>query len=186
MNEFFMFAAGAAIGGLLSWLITHRYYLKAGADQRHELERLSAALKPRNTLENFERMLESSTWTKAVINQAEVWLADQDNTYQIESGERSREFTERWTKVHPDPNSSAYPVHLKLNGTTIKELTFISMDGGRIFVPMAEVRQAKEGEVEYFWNLNSLEVKVCRIVGSYYRYENLEGVAERSRVAIVA
>jgi hypothetical protein len=186
MNDLFTFAAGAAIGGLLSWLITHRYYIKAGADQRAELERLSAALKPRNTLENFERMLESSKWTKSVINQTEVWMADSDNTYQIESGERSRAFTERWTTVHPDANSSAYPVYLKLNGTTIKELTFVSLDGGRIFVPMTEVRQASAEEVEYFWNLNSLEVKVCRIIGTYYRYENLEGVAKQSKVAIVA
>lgn len=186
MNEFLTFAAGAAIGGLLSWLITHRYYIKSGADQKVELERLTATLKPRNTLQNFERMLESSEWTKSVIDHTEVWIADDDSTYQIEAGERSREFTERWTSVHPDPNSSAYPVYLKLNGTTIKELTFISMDGGRIFVPMAGVRQIDEKEVEYFWNLNSLEVKVCRIVGTYYRYENLEGVAKRSKVALVA
>ncbi|MCM5570064.1 hypothetical protein M6I34_06055 [Burkholderiaceae bacterium FT117] len=186
MKEFLMFAAGAAIGGLLSWLITHRYYIKAGADQRAELDRLSADLRPRNTLENFERMLESSNWTKSVIDHTEVWIADADNTYQIEIGERTREFTERWTTVHPDPNSSAYPVYLKLNGATIKELTFIAMDGGRIFVPMAGVRQAGANEVEYFWNLNSLEVKVCRIIGAYYLYENLEGVATRSKVAIVA
>ena len=186
MNEFLTFAAGAAVGGLLSWLITHRYYIKAGADQRVELDRLSAALKPRNTLDNFERMLDSSNWTKSVINHTEVWMADTDNTYQVETGERTREFTERWTAVHPDQNSSAYPVYLKLNGTTIKELTFIAMDGGRIFVPMAGVRQVSSSEVEYFWILNSLEVKVCRIVGTYYRYENLEGVAKRSKVAIVA
>jgi hypothetical protein len=28
MDDFLTFAAGAAIGGLLSWLITHRYYVK--------------------------------------------------------------------------------------------------------------------------------------------------------------
>ncbi len=186
MQEFLTFLAGAAIGGLLSWLITHRYYIKAGSDQKAELARLSEELKPKNTLQNFERLLETSTWSKSVIGHTEVWMADTDNTYQIESGESLRDFTERWTTVHPDPNSSAYGVYLKLNGTTIKELTFIAMDGGRIFVPMASVRPKEDGSVEYFWNLNSLEVKVCRIVGTYYRYENLEGVAKRSNVSIVA
>ncbi len=113
-------------------------------------------------------------------------MADADNTFQIEQGERTREFRERWTTVYPDPDSVAYPVYLKINGTIIKELTFISMDGGRILVPMAGVRPVSEGVVEYFWNLNSLEVKVCRIIGSYYRYQNLEGVAQMSKVSVIA
>lgn len=186
MNEFLTFAAGAAIGGLLSWLITHRYYIKAGADQRAELQKLSADLKPRNTLQNFEKMLESSSWSKTDIDGTEVWIANTDNTYQIEIGERTREFAERWTLLYPDRSSSAYPVYLKLNGLTIRQLTFISMDGGRYFVPMASVRQARNDEVEYFWNLNSLDIKVCRIVGRYYRYSCLEDVAMHSEVAIVS
>jgi hypothetical protein len=112
-------------------------------------------------------------------------MADADNTFQIEQGERNREFQERWTTVYPDPNSFVYPVYLKINGTIIKELTFISMDGGRIFVPMAEIRPASGGNIEYFWNLNSLEIKVCKIIGTYYRHENLEGVARMSRVSVI-
>lgn len=186
LAELTTFIAGAAIGGLLSWLITHRYYVKAGADQRIELKKLSDGLRPRNTLRDFETYLDESTWTKTVVGHAGVWMADADNTFQIEQGESTREFRERWTTVYPDPNSSPYPVYLKINGTTIKELTFISMDGGRIFVPMAGVRQTSSGAAEYFWNLNSLEVKVCRVIGTYYCYENLEGIARMSKVALAA
>lgn len=185
MNEFFTFFAGAAIGGLLSWLITHRYYLKAGADQQAELRKLEVALKPRNTLSDFEALLRTSEWTKSFVDHTEIWMANSDNTFQIEQGESTRDFKERWTSVYPDANSTAYPVYLKINGTTIKELTFISMDGGRIFVPMAEVRQNSAGETEYFWNLNSLEVDVCRIIGRYYIYENLEGIARMSKITLV-
>ena len=60
------------------------------------------------------------------------------------------------------------------------------MDGGRIFVPMAEVRLDATGNQEYLWNLNGLEVCVCRIIGSYYIYETLEGVAKTSKVVLVA
>lgn len=185
MTDLLTFVAGAAIGGLLSWFITHRYYLMAGTDQKAELKRLEGALKPRNTLRYFEDLLQSSDWTKSFVGHSEIWMAIADNTFQIEKGDLYREFRERWTTVYPDRNSAAYPVYLKINSTTIKELTFISMDGGRIFVPMAEVRRTSEDEIEHFWNLNSLEVKVCRIIGNYYLYENLEGIAGMSKVTLV-
>lgn len=185
MDEFFTFVAGVAVGALLSWLITHRYYKKSGADQKEELAKLQAALRPRNTLSDFENLLRTSTWTKSTVDHVEVWMADTDNTFQIEQGESKREFRERWTCMYHDPNSSAYPVYLKINGTTIKELTFISMDGGRISVPRPELRLDATGAAEYFWNLNGLEVSVCRIIGSYYIYESLVGVAKRSKVVLV-
>lgn len=185
MQDLITFIAGALTGALSSWFIAHRYYLKTSADQRAELQRLSEDLGPPNTLRDFAKFLETSSWTKTFVGHTEVWMCDANNTLQIEQGQRTREFTERWTTVYPDPNSSAYPVYLKIGGTVIKELTFISMDGGRIFVPMAEVRPIGSGGVEYFWNANSLEVKVCRIIGSYYIYENLEGVARMSKVSVI-
>lgn len=185
MGDLLTFIAGAVIGALSSWFITHRYYLKAGADQRAELRQLSEDLRPRNTLRDFEKLLETSSWTKTYIDHAEVWMCDADNTFQIEQGERTREFTERWTTVYPDHDSSAYPVYLKIGGTVIKEFTFIFMDGGRIFVPMTESRRIESGGVEYFWNANSLRVKVCRIIGSYHIYETLEGVARMSKVSVI-
>lgn len=185
MIEFFTFVAGAATGGLLSWLITHRYYIKSGQDQKQELERLSEKLKTKNTLADFEALLESSVWSKETINNSEVWVSAADNTFQIAQGESTNEFVERWTKVHPDGNSSAYPIYLKINGNVIKELTFISVDGGRIFVPMPEVRPKGPKDVEYFWNMNSLSIKVCKIVGTYYIYKDIQGVAKRSGIALV-
>jgi hypothetical protein len=114
-----------------------------------------------------------------------VWVADSDNTFQIHQGEDSCDFNEQWTSVYPDANGSAYPVYLKIGAAVIKELTFISMDGGRIFVPMAEARTKPTGAVEYFWNLNSLAVKVCRIIGTYYIYDDLEGIARMSKVDVI-
>lgn len=184
MGDVLTFVAGVVIGALSSWFITHRYYLRASADQRAELQRLSQELRPRNTLRDFEDLLETSTWTKTHIDDTEVWICDANNTFQIEQGERTRDFNEPWTTVYPDRNSSAYRIYLKIGGIVIKELTFISMDGGRIFVPMVGCRPANGG-VEYFWNSNSLEVKLCRVIGSYYIYNSLEGVAEISKVSMI-
>ena len=170
----------------MSWLIAHRYYLKAATDQRDEIERLQNALRPRTTLQDFEDYLLRHTWHEANIDGVETWICDADNTFQIRRGDRLREFNERWTTVYPNSHSgAAYPVYLVIGNNVIRQLTFISMDGGRIFVPMASLRPTEDEGVEYFWNANSLEVRVCRIIGSYYIYENLEGVARTSRVTLV-
>ena len=179
------FLGGIILGALASWLITRYYYIKASKEQKGELQKLSDKLRQQNTLQDFEQLLGSSSWQETAINHSRIWVCDSNNTFQIEKGERARDLTERWTTVYPDRNSSAYPIYLKIGGVIVKELLFISMDGGRIFVPMAEVRPTGNDKVEYFWNINSLEVKVCRIVGDYYIYNDLEGIAKMSHVAIV-
>lgn len=185
MGELITFIAGAVIGAFSSWLITRHYAVRAGEEQRTELNRLRDDLKPRNTLDEFQRRLESASWRKQYIDHVETWICDVDNTFQIAHGDRTRDFSERWTTVYPDRSASANPVFLKIGGVIVKELTFISMDGGRIFVPMAEIRPLGETSIEYFWNLNSIEVKACRVIGSYYIYETLEGVAKHSKIELV-
>lgn len=183
--EFVIFVAGLIIGGLISWFITHQYFIKAGEDQKKRFRALEERLRSKNTLHEFEDLLESSTWHKEFIDHSEVWIADNDITFQIELGNELRQFKEKWTDIYPDPNSSASPVYLKVNGNVIKEITFISMDGGRIFIPLPDLQMLDDDSVEYFWNLNSLEVKVGRVVGVYYIYNNLEGVAKRSKIEII-
>lgn len=108
---------------------------------------------------------------------------DSDNTYQILKGEKYEGFKEIWTDIHPDKTSHRHKVFLIINNTVVDELDFISMDGGRYFVPMTKVRMV-DGRPEYYWNINSLSVKVCRIIGEYYRDDDLEGVASFSNVVI--
>jgi hypothetical protein len=179
------FFGGVALGAMASWLITRHYYLRAAKDQNAALAALSNQLRQKNTLADFEVYLDTSDWTKTHVNGEEVWMANADNTVQIQIGERERDFKESWTTVYPDKNSALYPVYLKIGGTTIRQLNFIYMDGGRIFVPMADRRVSAQGAVEYFWNASSLEVKVCNIIGAYYIYNNLAGVAEVSKVEIL-
>ena len=92
MNELIFLVLGVVFGGLISWYITHRYYLKASADQREELSRLKAELRPRTTLEDFDKRLVDSQWEKALIDHIETWVCSSDNTFQIRVGDRSGEF----------------------------------------------------------------------------------------------
>ena len=114
----------------------------------------------------------------------EVWIAELDNTVQIEVAQDGSDFKESWTTVYPDCNSKSYSVFLKIGETVIHELTFISMDGGRIFVPITTPRAIPGGGVEYFWDLSDLKTAVCRVIGRYYIYETIEGVAEQSKITL--
>ena len=85
METIVTFVAGVVIGALSSWLITHSYYVKASADQKAELGRLTEAVRPRITLQDFTQRLETSRWTQRFIDGVEKWVCDDDNTFQIES-----------------------------------------------------------------------------------------------------
>jgi len=139
--------------------------------------------KEKHTIEHFESLLESSTWQKEYIAHEENWVAERNNTFQIQCGEPGVDFHEPWTKMYPDQNPTRYPVYLKINNTIIKELTFILLDGGRIFVPITE-RESRNGITVFYWDMKSLPVKVCKIIGQYYNYNDLHGVAKMSKVEI--
>lgn len=137
-----------------------------------------------NNLQRFEKMMEKSRWRREFINHKEVWINDDDNTLQIERGDYCGEFREPWLEIYPDPVGARYPVYLKINNTPIKELTFIACDGGRIFVPLPE-RDFENDHAKYKWRRDSLPFKVCKIIGEYYIYNNIEGIARVSKINII-
>jgi len=182
--EIALLLIGALIGALISWGITHKYYKKASEEQKNLVHELSQEIKETNTLKYFEHLLEHSKWEKEFIGNDEFWISDENKTFQLQRGEEGREFHEDWTKGYPDSSTTRCPVYLKINNTVIKELTFILLDGGRIFVPMPD-RKLENDKPIFFWNMDSLEIKVCNVIGTYYIYENIYGVAKRSKVEII-
>lgn len=129
-------------------------------------------------------MIENASWRKELIDHKEIWICDKDNTYQIERGDCGGEWQEKWAKVYPDANASEYSVYLKINNTIIKKLTFISCDGGRIFVPLPEL-QSDGQQAVYIWKSDSLPYRVCQIIGKYYIHKTIEGVAQMSKIKII-
>jgi len=179
------FIIGLILGALSSWGITHWYYKKSTKDQTHALQSLSKELKESDTLKYFELLLETSVWKKEFIDDNEIWISETNNTFQIHTGDHSEDFHEPWTKVYPAQDTVRCPVYLKINGTTIKQLSFIVLDGGRIFVPMPDRSFNINNNPEFFWNLKSLELKVCKIIGRYYIYKNIQGIADTSKINII-
>ena len=135
-------------------------------------------------LKEFERLLMSSKWRKETINHKEIWVNENDNTFQIEMGDHGEEFREHWHEMYPDPVGQRYPVYLTINNSRIKELLFISCDGGRILVPIPD-RHFEEDKRAFRWVRDSLSFKVCSIIGHYYIYKNIEGIARVSKIKIV-
>lgn len=137
-----------------------------------------------NTLEYFVYLLEKSNWKKEFVGNDEIWVSEEDNTFQIHIGDKQDEFKEEWTTMYPSKEAYRYPVYLKINNTVIKELFFISLDGLNIFVPIPE-REYQNDQPHYFWDTNNLEIKVCKIIGKYYIYKNIKGVAKTSKIEII-
>lgn len=181
--EIILLLSGIVIGGVISWVIAHAYYKKALKDQKEANEKLSKELQEINTLKYFEILLEQSNWEKESIGNDEVWISQTNNTFQIHCSISDSLFSEPWTIRYPDKHARQCPVCLKIGNTTIKEITFISLDGGRIFVPLTE-RDFINDKSVFYWDMKSLRVKVCQVIGYYYIYDNLQGVAARSGVEI--
>lgn len=109
-----------------------------------------------------------------------------DNTFQIHESDQSRPFFEQWTEGFPDPSSTASEIAMKIGSTVIREVTFIPLDGRRVFVPMPELRgRGDSDDVQFVWSRSSIELKLCDIIGQYYVYNDLSGIARRTGVRIV-
>ena len=192
---------GLFLLGGIGFLIKHFFfsekkarspYIKAGGDisaggdivvgDKVEIKTSQSSSK---NLTTFEDLISNARWRKEIITQREIYICEKDNTFQIEIGECGGEFHEKWTQVYPDKgNVSRYPVYMKIGNTTIKEFTFISCDGGRIFVPIPEL-QSEGDQTVCIWRKDSLPYKICQIVGHYYIYKTIEGIAQVSKIKII-
>jgi hypothetical protein len=133
----------------------------------------------------FESLLKHS-WVREMIGDGEVWISEVDNLFQIEVDRRDGAFSEEWTRRFPDAGgSSAYPVFLKVQGVEIKQLVFISCDGGRIFVPRPAATPTGDRQLSFSFERNSLEYRVGQIIGQFYIYNTLEGVAQMAGIAVL-
>jgi hypothetical protein len=61
-------------------------------------------------------------------------------------------FREPWTQEFPDPAARSYVVQLRFGTTILRELIFVSCDGGRYSLPLPRVNEAGRYEI----NRNSL------------------------------
>jgi hypothetical protein len=175
---------GTLFGGAIGWLISRYFFLEATEDLRRRLDDQRRQLERQDTMEHFEDLVTNGTWHSESINHQTVWICDQKASFKIVEGDEMEPFQEEWTQRYPDPNTTKRTIELRINDSIVKTLTFINLDGFRILVPMPKVL-AVDGKPLYFWEKDSLEYKVGLIIGDYYIWKNIEGVARQSGVEIV-
>lgn len=119
----------------------------------------------KKNLQVFERMLELPNWKKVSFYNPEKWIFEDDNSFTIELTPESRDFTQDWTNRFLDKKAFVIEVILKINGELVhKHLMFVSVDGARSLVPCPEITEVF-GIKYYYWDSESLENKVFRIIG---------------------
>ncbi len=173
-----------SLGAIPSYWMGHHFGKKSRDDLVRELRAQSAELSVRNSLTYFERLLRTEKWRREYIQEEEVWVCIKDATYQISRGEREREFHEEWTKRFPNQYTSFCQIHLRIGGTTIKSLPFISADEGRYTLPLPDLIADENNKATYFWDPDSLGYLVAEVVGNFYRYKSLKEVTAITKVII--
>lgn len=90
-----------------------------------------------------------------------------------ESKEWSRE--EPWMRRYhlADKTTSSCMVYLSVNGQVMHSEEFISLDGGRYFVPLPKVKHG-ENENDNIYFYTDMQRRISRIIGNYYRFDTLE------------
>lgn len=135
-------------------------------------------------IQTFKEKLGNSEWDKQIIKATTVHVCRDNSTYQIEIGKPSEQFNEPWSDVYSDKlHSRRIPVYIKIDGQRIQEVSFVSCDGGRIFVPLPNWPEEEGGE--FYWEKDSLEFKLGEIIGEFHSYGGLSGIAEKSKIKII-
>lgn len=175
---------GTGLGGIVSWAVTAYFHSQASDDLTRKLDDHRRQDAKKDTLEYFQAMLVQGKWRKEYLDERETWICEENANLRMVLQEASEPFVESWTRSFPDGRGMRCEVELKTNGSTIKSLTFIHLDGHRILVPMPRIIPGKQDPI-YFWEKDSLEYKVVQVIGDYYIHESIEGVANIAGVSVV-
>lgn len=126
-------------------------------------------------------------WKKVYIGRVEHnWQYKKHPEFIIEETyDENREWTttESWMKNYPDSSKKITIVRVKVNGNILLIEDFISLDGGRYFVPVPKRKPIDGGEFEYWYT--PIQINLSRIVGYYYRMKTIEEFMADHGLAVI-
>lgn len=77
-----------------------------------------------------------------------------------------KNYQEEWIKKYPDKeNNISYFVQLEANAMLLEKELFVSLDGGRVFVPVPR-RFSQNGKLLYWYDL--IQIQLANIIGKHY------------------
>ncbi len=122
------------------------------------------------------------------LNGRSLWRRKDHPEFSIETQDESEEWSygkqESWMKYPlPDPSKYTHMVHVKANGVVIYAEHFISLDGGRYFVPLPRAKyNEKEEDNEYYYN--PIQLAIARVVGRFYRMEDVDEFVNHNEIEV--
>lgn len=146
--------------------------------------------------DNWTTRLADSNWAEEAIMTQDgsktMWTCLDDMSFQIEHTylPAATNFSELWVKRFPDKTAYSSYVNLNISGVTVKQETFVTLDGGRYFVPIPEIDSSSRSnectDPTYYYDRNSLKFLLgCVIAHFYPPVTNLEQFASRQDIDVV-
>jgi hypothetical protein len=162
---------------------------------QYRITELIDSLPKYDSFAKWKSLLQNSQWTNQELSGAHdnitVWTSVEDPVYQIENSYEveNERLDEPWVKGFPDPHVAIYIVNLKVSGQIVKQERFVSLDGGRYFVPLPNVETNDEvsesAELTYCYRRTSLCYLLGNVIGRYYYLKNLDNFARHKGIAII-
>jgi len=117
----------------------------------------------------------AKNWKKVYVGRFEYnWQYKNHPEFIVEVDDEAREWStvESWMHHYPDSSKHASLVKVKVNGQILLTEEFISLDGGRYFVPVPKRKLINDTEFTYWYT--PMQVNLARIVGYYYRINTID------------
>lgn len=94
-----------------------------------------------------------------------------------------KNYQEEWIRDYPDKEHNAsYFVRLEANAMLLEKELFISLDGGRAFVPSPR-RSSKNDELVYWYD--TIQIQLANIIGEYSWEKDINEFASQQKKSIL-
>jgi hypothetical protein len=144
---------------------------------------------PERSMEHFLNLVDKATWDSFEDNWKRIYVCQEDMLFQmqIDFSDEDTEFDEPWVHNFPDRTARKRSVNMLIAGQLVSQFIFISLDGGRYFVPLPQSRTSVNGSVvDYYWERNSPDFRLFRVVSSLrYAHPTIEELAMHTGVTLV-
>ncbi|OGC46756.1 MAG: hypothetical protein A3A94_01960 [Candidatus Portnoybacteria bacterium RIFCSPLOWO2_01_FULL_43_11] len=92
-------------------------------------------------------------------------------------------YKEEWIRDYPDKEHNAsYFVRLEANAMLLEKELFVSLDGGRIFIPSPR-RTFKNDELVYWYD--PIQIQLANIIGEYYLEKDINEFTKQQKKPIL-
>ncbi len=144
---------------------------------------------PERSMRHFLYLVDTAEWDSFETDLRRIYVCQDDMLFQvqIDYSDDDNKFDEPWVRKFPDPVARRFFVNMMIAGQIIAQFPFISLDGGRYFVPLPRSYTTKSKEtVRYSWERDSPDFRLFRVVGKLYHvHQTIEELAHYAGITLI-